>query len=361
MSDSITKNCSICLLEVDDTEENSYQLKCKHLFHKDCLKEWLFTNKKDTCPLCRSYVIEKSMDMNVECIDGSIKCINTEYLKNSDTQEIIKFEKFKFNRNDFIGIKPFVLLKNHKMDICSGYYGLFPIYKINIIDLDDSIQDNNNIITDFNNSLAIHSLCIDECTRAYLLNTEPSHYRHVKFIKCQYQYVDNNDTIVDYIYYSINYNYNDYNFNNQHYIIRRMFIPTINCLYSNMKYLQFISNYQYLLINTAFTSIMNDLFIQRYYSSFMDSKKIGQSVCFLITLLFYDIDITVVYTEICKDIDSHILYKELNSYIKKLTRPIRNKKTVTMTSYDKNFNIYSTPQINISSYDYWIDKPLDFT
>lgn len=352
-----SNQCSICLIEVDDVEENKYQLKCKHLFHRDCLKEWIFTNEKNSCPLCRSSVIEKTMDMNVECVSGSLKCNSVSSLKHAPMQDPIHFEQFVFNRNDFVGIKPFVLLRTHKMGISSGYYGLIPIYKINVINIDDSIQVKDmDIITEFNNPLEIHSLCIDECTRAYLLNTDPSHYRHVKFIKCQYRYVDNDDKICDFTYYSINYNNKDLNYLHQ-YI---MFIPSLTCLYSTMKYLYIIENYQHLIINTAFISIMNDLFIQRYSSSFMDSKIIGQSVCFLIVLLLYDIDITSVYTEICHDIDSCILDKELKSYIKKLNKPIRNRKSVSKTSYDKNFSMYSTPQLDMTSYRYWIDKELVF-
>jgi len=44
------KTCSICLtvLRVDDVVRN---VSCSHLFHADCLDQWLVHN--DTCPLCR--------------------------------------------------------------------------------------------------------------------------------------------------------------------------------------------------------------------------------------------------------------------------------------------------------------------
>jgi len=358
MSDTEPNQCSICLTEVDDIDKNKYRLKCKHLFHIDCLMEWVFTNEKDTCPLCRSSVIEKIVYINTECMNGSLKCDRGNILQHTTTQGLIHFEQFVFNRDDFVGIKPFVLLRTHKMGTPIGYYGLLPIYKINIVDIDDSIQVKNmDIITEFSNPLEMHSLCIDECTRAYLLNKTISDYRDVKFIECKLPYVDNDGKNSVCTYYSITYKLFKVD---KRYIIKQLFIPSLTCLYSHMKYLAFIENYQHFIIKTAFTSIMNDLFIQRYSSSFMDSKIIGQSVCFLIALLIYDIDITSVYTKICQDIDKYVLDKEVKSYIKKLNKPIRNRKSVSKTSYDKNFNIYSTPQVDMVSYNYWIDKELVF-
>ncbi|KAI9914387.1 hypothetical protein PsorP6_008175 [Peronosclerospora sorghi] len=46
--------CSICLSDWDDTEcadMNVVKLPCLHLFHEDCLLEWLHSNI--TCPVCR--------------------------------------------------------------------------------------------------------------------------------------------------------------------------------------------------------------------------------------------------------------------------------------------------------------------
>ena len=41
-------DCSICTFEIKD---KAIQLKCKHLFHKECVVEWLKINK--ICPVCR--------------------------------------------------------------------------------------------------------------------------------------------------------------------------------------------------------------------------------------------------------------------------------------------------------------------
>ena len=40
--------CGICLDYVNDT---GYQLDCKHIYHKDCIKKWI--KIKPSCPLCR--------------------------------------------------------------------------------------------------------------------------------------------------------------------------------------------------------------------------------------------------------------------------------------------------------------------
>ena len=50
--------CSICLEELFPQDiENSNQvieLKCNHMFHKECLDPWIKTNKN--CPLCKNNV-----------------------------------------------------------------------------------------------------------------------------------------------------------------------------------------------------------------------------------------------------------------------------------------------------------------
>ncbi|KAF2284112.1 hypothetical protein GH714_019163 [Hevea brasiliensis] len=47
--------CAVCLSEfaVDETVRD---LKCKHVFHKDCLDKWLL-QCRSTCPLCRTKVL----------------------------------------------------------------------------------------------------------------------------------------------------------------------------------------------------------------------------------------------------------------------------------------------------------------
>ncbi|PWA81705.1 Zinc finger, RING/FYVE/PHD-type [Artemisia annua] len=48
------EECAVCLhvIEVDDEIR---ELRCKHLFHKDCLDRCV-EHKHTTCPLCRDYL-----------------------------------------------------------------------------------------------------------------------------------------------------------------------------------------------------------------------------------------------------------------------------------------------------------------
>ena len=46
--------CSICLDDYSDPEIKLNKLPCNHVFHKDCVQEWLKDN--DTCPDCRTEI-----------------------------------------------------------------------------------------------------------------------------------------------------------------------------------------------------------------------------------------------------------------------------------------------------------------
>ena len=46
---SIIKECSICYENISTSE--SVKLKCNHIFHKECMEQWV--KKSGTCPLCR--------------------------------------------------------------------------------------------------------------------------------------------------------------------------------------------------------------------------------------------------------------------------------------------------------------------
>ena len=45
-------NCSVCLSEYKEGE-SVRKLLCEHLYHSDCIVQWLKVNR--TCPLCRGY------------------------------------------------------------------------------------------------------------------------------------------------------------------------------------------------------------------------------------------------------------------------------------------------------------------
>ena len=54
-------NCCICLDEINDTQEY-VSLHCGHVFHQECLMEWIKTQQNSrhdsNCPLCRECIIK---------------------------------------------------------------------------------------------------------------------------------------------------------------------------------------------------------------------------------------------------------------------------------------------------------------
>ncbi len=59
------EKCSICL---ENLKDNLKKTRCNHMFHKDCINEWVIPNSKNTCPLCRNnlYLCENN------CVNGII-------------------------------------------------------------------------------------------------------------------------------------------------------------------------------------------------------------------------------------------------------------------------------------------------
>ncbi|KAB1206502.1 putative E3 ubiquitin-protein ligase RHA2B [Morella rubra] len=50
--------CAVCLCKIEEDEEIR-ELRCDHIFHRDCLDRWV-GYKHVTCPLCRSSVFPHS-------------------------------------------------------------------------------------------------------------------------------------------------------------------------------------------------------------------------------------------------------------------------------------------------------------
>jgi hypothetical protein len=50
------QECSICVETLNDNI--AIKLKCNHIFHHKCLKEWLDKSKNKDCPLCRMKIID---------------------------------------------------------------------------------------------------------------------------------------------------------------------------------------------------------------------------------------------------------------------------------------------------------------
>ncbi|KAJ8543723.1 hypothetical protein K7X08_025341 [Anisodus acutangulus] len=56
------ETCAVCLSTFEEGEEVRKLIKCKHIFHKDCLDTWL-QQDSGTCPLCRSKVLPEEIVM----------------------------------------------------------------------------------------------------------------------------------------------------------------------------------------------------------------------------------------------------------------------------------------------------------
>lgn len=56
-----SNECAVCL-SLFEEGEFVRKLKCKHIFHKDCLDQWLQQDWA-TCPLCRSKVLPEEIMM----------------------------------------------------------------------------------------------------------------------------------------------------------------------------------------------------------------------------------------------------------------------------------------------------------
>ena len=52
-------NCCICLQEL---KNDILKLNCNHLFHCKCINNW--TNKKNTCPICRKTITKPNKILN---------------------------------------------------------------------------------------------------------------------------------------------------------------------------------------------------------------------------------------------------------------------------------------------------------
>ena len=57
IDNNISKECLICLECFSDNNEELIKINCDHLFHNNCIKNWLCC-ESNKCPICRIEVDE---------------------------------------------------------------------------------------------------------------------------------------------------------------------------------------------------------------------------------------------------------------------------------------------------------------
>ena len=69
--------CSICLDEFEEDQNLSEFKECKHLFHKECIEQWIQT--KGTCPMCRHEMDLQQSNRVINADTGEALIRNTHY------------------------------------------------------------------------------------------------------------------------------------------------------------------------------------------------------------------------------------------------------------------------------------------
>ncbi|GMY05897.1 e3 ubiquitin-protein ligase rha2a [Fagus crenata] len=75
--------CAVCLCKIEEGEEIR-ELRCEHLFHRDCLDRWL-GSKRATCPLCRGSLAAR----NTTVTELGVEVLHFKFCSfNSDTDTV---------------------------------------------------------------------------------------------------------------------------------------------------------------------------------------------------------------------------------------------------------------------------------
>lgn len=109
--------CPICLDDFDDVNE-IFTLKCNHVFHRDCINEWLL--KRSTCPYCRIYLKDT---VNVMYQQGKYMFLNKAIIilpKDNLLEMKFIFPKKLFSKSLIINrftLKSYTIHNNNKLVI----------------------------------------------------------------------------------------------------------------------------------------------------------------------------------------------------------------------------------------------------
>ncbi|CAD8133131.1 unnamed protein product [Paramecium octaurelia] len=86
--------CTVCLIEYD-SESICRVTPCVHVFHADCLHQWMVEKKHETCPMCRE-------DLNEQALE---KLAEQDRPNNPQTQVLLKGDNKQQNQNGLLVIQ----------------------------------------------------------------------------------------------------------------------------------------------------------------------------------------------------------------------------------------------------------------
>ena len=86
--------CSVCINDLNFSDQNISVLKCGHIFHHDCLHEWIQIRK--TCPECRCQVGKNSL---VKKIYPKVNEDNTNIYKGNSSKSSELFDLLAKNND----------------------------------------------------------------------------------------------------------------------------------------------------------------------------------------------------------------------------------------------------------------------
>ncbi|TYI71424.1 hypothetical protein E1A91_D08G293800v1 [Gossypium mustelinum] len=59
--DQAAGSCSVCMESFGKSEKIARRVSCGHVYHHNCITNWLLNGNGDSCPLCRREISGRSM------------------------------------------------------------------------------------------------------------------------------------------------------------------------------------------------------------------------------------------------------------------------------------------------------------